>query len=91
MRKKIAGRKRRTILKKGGRIVREEWLRAHTGRRKDDGFAVEVNYLGWNIFSADEDELGAYNGVLECCPGCEEEPRDGSGGGEDRINGEDIS
>lgn len=76
MRRKIAKRKRREILRKGGEIVREEWLRAHTGRRKDDGFAVEVNYLGWNCFSADEDELSAYGGILECFPVCEEEPRE---------------
>lgn len=69
MRRKIAKRKRKYILSKGAKILKEEKTKEY--------FACEVLYLGWHIHSADRDELSAFQGVIESFPVCEEEPRDG--------------
>ena len=74
MRRKIARRKRKEILKKGAEIVSEYWVTEPDWKRKDRGFVVVVNYCGWNIHAPGYDELAAYKSALECFPSCEEEP-----------------
>ena len=58
MRKKIAKRRRREILKLGGVITKDEWVQ--------EDFCVKVEYFGWHIFSAGWDPLEAYQIMLTC-------------------------
>lgn len=71
MRRKIAKRKRRELLKRG-RIIDEYWTREF--KRKDCFFMVECECNGWKICAAEYDELSAYQAALECVDLAEEEP-----------------
>lgn len=67
MRRKIAKRVRREILRRGVTIAREGWIYPDGSRsRKDRGFVVVVECNGWKIHSVDDDELGAYKMALDC-------------------------
>lgn len=75
MRRKIAKRKRKYILSKGAEIVYDRW-ETDTEFPDEKYFVAKVDYLGWHITSADRDELSVYQGIIECFPSCEEEPRE---------------
>lgn len=66
MRRKIAKRLRREILRLGATIEEEEWLGDKKEPRKERGFAVTVKYKGGTICSPDYDELEAYRITLYC-------------------------
>ena len=78
MRRKIAKRLRREILRLGATIKEEGWISdedgEYVGKTKlpvgipstERCFAVKVECNGWKIFSADDDELGVYRVVLDC-------------------------
>lgn len=71
MRRKIAKRKRKEILKKGAEIIKEGW-----NHELGNVFVVKLEYLGWEIITHPErDELEAYKSALECMAVCEDEPR----------------
>lgn len=71
MRRKIAKRRRREILRRGAVIDLEYWDYDECGK----AYIVHASHCGWNIATADRDELSAYQGILACLPVCEEEPR----------------
>ena len=72
MRRRISRRKRRYILGKGAEILHEGWITEPGWDGK--AYEVRLKYLGWTIYAADRDELGAYNAAIACFPSCEEEP-----------------
>ena len=65
MRKKIAKRRRRDILRQGWEITKEEWVR-YDDNQKDDRFCVTVSGQGYFILGAGLDPLDAYQSVLWC-------------------------
>lgn len=73
MRRKIAKRKRREILAKGGVITKEGWLGPKSLPRKENGYEVEVRHNGWRIWAADYDELSSFHGILSAMEVSEEE------------------
>lgn len=66
MRRKIAKRCRREILRAGGVITEEKWIREPGWQRKDCGFGTKVICNGWNICSIGKDELESYKMALDC-------------------------
>lgn len=67
MRRKIAKRRRKEILRRGATIVKEGWFYLDGSKKREDrGFEVVVECNGWKIFSADDNELDAYGMALDC-------------------------
>lgn len=66
MRRKIAKRRRRDILTLGGVFEKEEWCGEKSLPRKERGYVAHVQYKGWRILSAGDDELDAYQLALWC-------------------------
>lgn len=78
MRKRMAKRKRREILRRGATILSEGWIKDDNGRNyrgKDRCYEIEVEHCGWNSHSAGRDELESIGGALLCVKLSEEEPR----------------
>ena len=74
MRRKIAKRLRREVLRMGAVIKEERWAEPKNVPRKENGYALRVVYRGWKIFSAGDDELESYRMVLDVMKhDCEEE------------------
>ena len=73
MRKKIAKRKRREILKRGAVISNAHFVKEPGWRRKDCGYTADISYLGWNIGSNGFDMLECWQAGLECMDFVEEE------------------
>lgn len=67
MRRKIAKRKRRELLRRGAKISRECWIKEPWWKRKDIGYNVEFVYNGWKVMSCGDDELMAYRLALDVC------------------------
>jgi len=82
MRRKIAKRRRRDILRKGGIIRREGWLYDHypDGYKEKIGYEAHVEYYGWVIFAGGRDELDAYKIAIRSMPWCEENQKDENNG-----------
>ena len=73
MRKKIAKRKRKEILKRGATISNAYFIKDPGWRRKDCGYTADIAYLGWKIGSCGFDMLECYQAGLECMDWTEEE------------------
>lgn len=86
MRRKIAKRKRRDILRKGATFTEEKWLYEEKERI---GFSAHSLYFGWEIYGCGRDELEAYKSILDIMPWCEENPRTDDNG-HISINGKEI-
>lgn len=65
MRKKIARRKRRELLKLGCTIGKIEYEREPGWKRSDCGYSITVYYKGWKICCIGFDELVCYKMALE--------------------------
>lgn len=70
MRRKIAKKKRREVLRRAT-IIKEGWIREGK-KRKERCYSVDAQCNGWDIHSIDEDELWAYKGVLSGIEAAEE-------------------
>ena len=67
MRKKIAKRLRRQLLRAGCTIKREEFISEPGWRRKDCGVSIEFSTPdGWTVTSLGFDSLEAYRLALWC-------------------------
>ena len=64
MRRKIAKRKRRELLRYGATILEEGWIREPGWSRKDIGYGINFQYREWNCSCAGRDELEAYQDAL---------------------------
>lgn len=73
MRKKFAIRKRRELLRRGGVIQQEMFIREPGWRRKDCGYAVEFRYHGHTVSASGDDMLDAFSAALECLEFLDEE------------------
>ena len=73
MRRKIAKRKRREVLKRA-RIISEGWEREGCLKRKDCCYYAEIECNGWKICVPEYDELEVWKAALECIEFAEEEP-----------------
>ena len=66
MRNRMAHRKRKEILRRGGKILSEERAKGYC--------YIDVFYRGWHIGGGGIDRLEAYNGILFSMKVAEEEP-----------------
>jgi len=74
MRRKIAKRLKREIVKMGAVIQKDGWdVPRKSVPRKENGYIFKVMYRGWSIFAAGEDELESFRMVLDVMKNdCEE-------------------
>ena len=77
MRRRMAYRKRKALLRKGVKITAEGCLNDNGDYvpHSKSGYCVELKHCGWKISSADEDMLSAYNGAMFAVKCAEEKPR----------------
>lgn len=73
MRRKIAKRLKRDILRRGAVISNAHFIKDPGWRRKDCGYAADISYLGWKIGSNGFDMLECWQAGLECMDWTEEE------------------
>lgn len=66
MRRKIAKRLKREIVRMGAVIQKDGWdVPRKSVLRKENGYIFKVMYRGWSIFAAGEDELESFRMVLD--------------------------
>ena len=64
MRRKIARRVRKQIIRAGAKIKKEHWVKEPGWKRKDCGYSVDIEYCGWKIFACGFDKLETYRDLL---------------------------
>lgn len=65
MRRKIAKKRRKILLRCGAKITNEHWIKC-SWIRKQCGYSVDFNYKGYNFMCAGFDELDTYKMALDC-------------------------
>ncbi len=66
MRRKIAKRLKREIVRMGAVIQKDGWdVPRKSVPRKENGYIFKVMYRGWSIFAAGDDELESFRMVLD--------------------------
>lgn len=66
MRRRIAKRRRKNLIRAGKEIIEEGWITEPGWNRKSIGYGIRFMHNGWIYNCSSDDELDAYQIALKC-------------------------